>query len=45
MNKRQKKKYNDLVCSLVAEVSVFTQDGKSHTDIYPEAIRLNAKRF
>ena len=30
MNKRQKKKYNDLVCSLVAQVSVFTENGRCH---------------
>ena len=45
MNKRQKKKYTDRVCSLVAQVSVFTQDGRCHTDLYPEAIRMNAKMF
>lgn len=45
MNKRQKKKYTDRVRSLVSEVNVFTQDGKWHTDYYPEAIRLNAKMF
>lgn len=45
MNKRQKKKYTDRVRSLVFEVDIFTQDQKWHTDMYPEAIRLNAKMF
>lgn len=45
MNKRQKKKYTDRVRSLVSEVNILTQEGKWHTDYYPEAIRLNVKMF
>lgn len=45
MNKRQKKKYNDRVRSLITKVRVLDQDGIVHTDVYPEATPVNAERF
>lgn len=44
MNKRQKKKMTDTIRSLVAQVDTLYPDGW-HTDIYPEAIRLDGRRF
>lgn len=44
MNKRQKKKMTDTIRSLVVQVDTLCPDGW-HTDIYPEAIRLNGRRF